>query len=173
MPGHVHIWSRWCQVTLMSGHVCIRWCWCQVTLMTGGARDRWPSWQVMLVSGDVDVRLRSWQVTLMLGHPPLPSTKDSYCGNLLLCVKWSCLSNVASLHLWASFWSYLQNANSFYVGGFMWISDYSPGWDTTQLSSKGSPSRNLLCDKYYWRGWSVRQIRAVPTLWLEEVCILF
>ena len=55
-------------------------------------------------------------------------------------------------------------ANSFYVGVFMWMSVWSPvGIDTAQLSNKRFPSWDLLSDKYYWRGWGGRQIRATLT----------
>ena len=61
------------------------------------------------------------------------------------------------------FWSYLQNANSFYVGGFKLISVWSSVGIQHNWAIKGSPSRDLLGDKYYWRGWSGRQIRAAVT----------
>ena len=70
---------------------------------------------------------------------------------------------------WFIFWFILffklfAIANSFYVGVFMWMSVWSPvGIDTAQLSNKRFPSWDLLSDKYYWRGWGGRQIRATLT----------
>ena len=138
---------HWCQVTLISGHVDVRSRLCQVTFVLGDVDARWRSWQVALVTGDprtgdACVRWRWCQVTQMTGDIDVRSPSPPQYEWLLLwkpipLCQMVVLSNMASLHLWASFWSYLQNENSFYVGGFMWISDYSPGWDTAQLSSKG------------------------------------
>ena len=54
-------------------------------------------------------------------------------------------------------------ANSFYVGSFTGFRALRQFRILHNCAIKGFPSRDLLGDKYYWRGWNGRQTRATVT----------